>query len=38
MIMPHFIHISILSAAGKLLHLGTKAEAIFVFPAPKISL
>lgn len=37
-IMPHFTHISILSSAGKLVHLGTNNEASFVFPAPKISL
>lgn len=36
-IIPHFIHISILSATVKLVHLGTKADAILVFPAPKAS-
>jgi hypothetical protein len=36
-IIPHFIHISILSATVKLVHLGTKVDAILVFPAPKAS-
>lgn len=37
-IIPHFTHISILSATGKLVHFGTKIEASFVFPAPRTSL